>query len=188
MTNTDTNTKRKSKASERLLFDANGVETSFESAVRAVYKIPENGRSIEYVFGQNAVADRAFANFGFQTKIGNVANTVRNDKTNPGTPDDEADACDEFFAALVNNGQWREPGEARGPKYDDDILADVIFAYLSSKGIAKGDRDHYRRRLDDKSDRAKFLGAIGVKELYHQEAERRGVAKPAAPRALDDLA
>lgn len=194
MTDTDNATAAKrTKASERLMFDAAGAETSNPiDCVKAAYKIPANGHTLEYTFGTNPAMDRAFAVFGFHTKIGNVANTVRNDKTDPGTPDDEAEAIDEFFASLAS-GQWREPNEGgpRGPKYDDGVLADVIVAALAEK--AKGDAAHYVERLKDKSYRQKILTAqIGgkwVKDLYAEEATRRGIAKPQAPaRDLSDLA
>jgi hypothetical protein len=194
MTDT-TNAPARSKVSERLLFAGETETSNPADATRAVYKIPANGRSIEYKFGDNPAADRAFANFGFHTKIGNVTNTVRNDKDNQGTPDDEADAAEEFFTALNDNGLWREPSESgpRGPKYDDAILAHVIHAAFAAKGTAKGDVAHYAERLADKAYRAKVLAAAfdgtSVKDLYAAEAAARGITtKAATPRDLDDLA
>lgn len=192
MTDTSTATNGKApreKSSERLLLAADGKDVAITEAVKAIYKIPANGRSVEYVFGTNPIMDRSFAFFGFHTKLGNVANTMRNSKD--GTPDDEADVIETFFANLAN-GQWREPSDGpRGPKYDDDILADVVHAYFVGKGIAKKDRDGYHAQLTtDAGWRAKVLGAAGVKDLYLAEAEKRGVAipKPAAQRDLADLA
>jgi len=195
MTDTDnaSATAKRAKASERLMFDATGAETSNPlECAKAGYKIPATGHTLEYVFGDNPAVDRAFAVFGFHTKIGNVANTVRNDKSDPGTPDDEAEAIDDFFASLAN-GQWREPSEGgpRGPKYDDAILGDVIAKALGDK--AKGDGAHYAARLADKAYRQKILAAQingqTVKDLYAAEAAARGIAKPAAPvRDLGDLA
>lgn len=193
MTDTDTaNATRRAKASERIMLDATGDDTSNPiECHKAIYKIPANGHGLEYVFGTNPSMDRAFAVFGFHTKIGNVANTVRNDKTDPGTPDDEASAIDDFFASLAN-GQWREPGEgvARGPKYDDGVLAAVIVQLLGDK--AKGDAAHYAERLQDKAYRQKILAAAidgtTVKDAYAAEAERRGLTKPATARDLGDLA
>jgi hypothetical protein len=194
MTDT-TNAPARSKVSERLLFAGETETSNPADATRAIYKIPANGRSIEYVFGTNPAADKAFANFGFHTKIGNVTNTVRNDKDSPGTPDDEADAAEEFFATLNDSGQWREPSESgpRGPKYDDGILAAVSYNAFAAKGTAKGDVAHYAERLADKAYRAKVLAAAfdgtSVKDLYAAEAAARGITtKAATPRDLDDLA
>lgn len=194
MTDT-TSAPARSKVSERLLFKGDAECTNPADATRAVYKIPANGRSIEYVFGESPTADRAFAMFGFHTKIGNVTNTVRNDKTDPGTPDDEAEAAEEFFTALVNDGQWREPSESgpRGPKYDDAILAAILYESFTTKGTAKGDVAYYAEKLADKAYRAKVLSAAldgtPVKDLYAAEAAKRGITtKAAAPRNLDDLA
>lgn len=189
-TTTDNGPAKREKASERLLFGADGKEAEITNHTKAVYKIPANGRSVEYVFGENPVMDRAFAAFGFHTKLGNVANTVRNDKQNPGTPDDEADAVDSFFLSLSVDGQWREPSDGpRGPKYDDDILAHVVHGYAVAQGKAQGDVAFYKAKLTaDSGWRMKVLGAAGVKDLYADEAKKRGVEiKPVAQRDLGSL-
>lgn len=184
----------RAKASERLFIDANGNEVDrIEQATGARYKIPANGRSFDMQLGEAGKPETMFAVFGYHTKLGNVANTIRNDKTEPGTPDDEADTLEEFVAGVAG-GLWREPSEAgpRGPKYDDAVLAAVIHAAFTAKGTAKGDEAHYLVRLADKAYRAKVLAAAfdgtSVKDLYAAEAQRRGITTKATPRELDDLA
>lgn len=71
---------------------------------------------------------------GFHTKAGNVANTVLNDKENPGTLAQAADAIKEWIADGAN-GKWAErTGGGGGLRYDPAVVADAIAA-------AKGETD-----------------------------------------------
>lgn len=72
---------------------------------------------------------------GFHTKLGNVANTVLNDKENPGTVESAAQAIDEFLA-LMEKGTWAERvgGGGGGLRYNPDHMAAAIAE-------AKGEND-----------------------------------------------
>ena len=172
------------KASERHWIDAAGNECDMDKATGIRYVIPANGRSLDVQFADVPPAMQVAGwGFGMHTKMGNIANTVRNDKANPGTPDDEADAVEEFLASYIG-GVWREASEARGPKYDDDILADALLAMAHAKGLTDRTKDTYVTKLADKKTRAQFLAAGGVKDAYNKLAAERGVA----PRPTKDVA
>lgn len=193
MTDTDTAESGRVKASERLLLNDAGADVAITEATHAIYKIPANGRSIDYRFGVNPVADRALAFFGFHTKVGNVCNTIRNDKVKgPGTPDDEADSADEWFTALMTEGKWREAGElgARGPKYDDDVLAAALVQLAAAKGLSRTESDYAwlsSARDPQHADydamrkkRSALIASAEVKDAYRAESARRGIAQPQA--------
>lgn len=192
MSNTDTNTPSRQKASERLFIDADGNEVDkIELATGARYVIPANGKSFDMQLGKAGDPNTMFAVFGYHTKLGNVANTIRNDKTAPGRPDDEADAIEEFLES-VSGGAWREPSEGgRGPKYDDSILAAVLCDIAHKQGKTDRTPDMMLEKLKDKKFRATMLagevGGIRIKDAYAQEAERRGITKPAARDVTDAL-
>lgn len=191
----------KRKVSERTFIDANGNEVDrMEEATGARYSlVKETGRTekgepiygAEHVFdlqiGEAGKPATMFGVFGFWTKVGNVANTVLNDKDAPGTIDDAASDIDDFLRQ-AEAGVWREAGEGgvgRGPKYDNAILAVVLHAVLGA--AAKGDAAHYQARLEaDKGYRAKVVGRDDIKAAYWAEAAKRGISKPAA--ATDSLA
>lgn len=127
-----------------------------------------------------------FSQFGFVTKVGNVANSVLN-ADEPGTAADAAEEIDTFLAGIAA-GVWREPGTgaARGPKYDTAILAHVLHAMLGN--TAKGDSDHYRGRLEaDKSYRLKVVARDDIKAAYWAEVTARGGTKPDS-KPTDSLA
>lgn len=169
------------KVSERTFVDADGVEVErMEQATGARYTLAGIGKSFDKQFGEPATESTMYAIFGFWTKIGNVANTVLNDKDEPGTQEDAAEAIEEFVAQTAN-GVWREVGEGagRGPKYDNEVLALALHATLGE--AAKGDPAHYMKRLSaDKGYRAKVVSRDDVKAAYWAEQQRRGVAKPVA--------
>lgn len=180
-------TATRAKASERLFIDAAGGEVDkIEQATGARYVIPGNGKSFDVQLGEAGTLATMMAVFGYHTKLGNVANTVRNDKANPGSPDDEADAIADFMESLAS-GQWREPSEGgRGPKYDDAVLADVLTAMAAERGKTPPDGG-YLPKLADKKWRAQVLAAAGVKDAYTKLALERGIAKPASKDVSDLL-
>lgn len=183
------------KRSERAFINAEGKEVErMEQATGARYTLgsgtSENFaavRSFDIQLGEAGSPATMYAVFGFHTKIGNVANTVLNDKDEPGTVEDAAASIEEFMAS-VGGGVWREAGEGgvRGPKYDNAILAEALVRVLGS--AAKGDVGHYQARLDDpkgevdsanKGYRAKVVAQDAVKAAYWQVAAEKGINKPA---------
>lgn len=185
------------KVSERAFIDAAGAEVDrMEQATGARYTLVQAGKSFDLQLGAAGAPATMFGVFGFWTKVGNVANTVLNDKDEPGTPQDAASEIEDFLAG-VEAGTWREAGEGaigRGPKYDNDVLAHVLVAALGS--AAKGDVAYYAARLADnkgesdpanKGYRSKVIARDDIKAAYWVEMQKRGVVKPAAP-AADTLA
>lgn len=184
------------KVSDRTFIDAAGNEVEkMELASGARYTLVQAGKSFDLQIGDAGKAGTMFGIFGFWTKIGNVANTVLNDKDEPGTQDDAANEIADFLAG-VETGTWREAGEGvgRGPKYDNAVLGAVLVAALGA--AAKGDAAYYAARLDDnkgekdaanKGYRSKVIARDDIKAAYWVEMEKQGKTKPAAP-AADTLA
>lgn len=130
-----------------------------------------------------------FAQFGFVTKVGNVANSVLNGDE-PGTVDEAKADIEEFLAGLAQDPpQWREPGEgrARGPKYDKDVLASVLFAGRSADKRTGdwADVATIRQRLEDKSFYAKVRNNAGAMAGYYAEMAKRGEEQKS--ESVDDL-
>lgn len=121
-----------------------------------------------------------FSQFGFVTKVGNVANSILNGD-DPGTRTDAAAEIDEFITA-VGAGTWREPGEGgpRGPRFDKAVLAAALVSVLGAK--AQGDAASYQARLDDKAYYAKVRTNAKVMAQYH--ADMAGKAEATDAEAL----
>lgn len=138
-------------------------------------------------FEPNSPGGHMFAQFGFVTKIGNVANSVLNGDE-PGTTEDAAGDIEEFLNAIAS-GTWREPGEgrARGPKFDKDILASVLYAGRAADKRTGdwADVAAIRQRLEDKSFYAKVRNNSGAMAAYHAEMAKRGESQ--ASKTVDDL-
>ncbi len=177
------------KVSERTFVDANGVEVDrMEQATGARYTLVGIGKSFDLQIGVAGAAGTMFGVFGFWTKIGNVANTVLNDKDSPGTPDEAATEIEDFLAG-IETGTWREAGVGigRGPKYDNAVLAAVLVAALGTQ--AKGDAAYYEARLADnkgekdpanKGYRSKVIAQDDFKAAYRVEMQKRGMTMPTA--------
>jgi hypothetical protein len=183
----------RSKRSERYLIDIKGDEVDrMEQATGAGYSlVSKDGSEIQSWELQSGLPAGSpvtmHFNLGFWTKIGNVVNTVVNDKADPGTLDDAALAVVEHLENC-EKGIWREvtEGVARGPKYDKDTLAGALFAVLTAESKAKGDLASYRARLDDKSYAAKVRARTDVMAQYYKDLAAKG--ESAKVTAIDDLA
>lgn len=186
------------KRSDRYYIDSSGDEVErMELASGAGYSLVNaTGNEIqafERQFGKPADSVTMHACLGWFTKLGNVANTVLNDKTDPGTLDDAALAIVEHIE-MTDKGIWVEKTEStpRGPKYDKDILAGATLAVLTASGKAKGDLAHYRLKLDDKSYAAQVRARTDVMAQYYKDLEAKkalaGESAPAAADADDPLA
>lgn len=141
-----------------------------------------------FEFDLNSPGGHMFAQFGFVTKIGNVANSVLNG-AEPGTIEDAAGEIQDFLNGIAD-GNWREPGEsrARGPKYDKAVLAYVLFEGRSADKRTGdwADADTIQARLDnDKSFYAKVRNNQAAMAAYHAEMAKRGTA--AQSKTVDDL-
>lgn len=177
------------KVSDRAFIDSQGAEVDrMEQATGARYTLAEIGKSFDLQFGEAGQPSTMFAVFGFHTKVGNVANSVLNNKDDPGTADDAATEIADWLES-VTQGTWREGGTgiARGPKYDNDVLGLVLHGMIAAEKRA-GDAAHYAAKIAaDKGYRAKLLARDDVKTAYFAEMAKRGVAR-AEPVSIDSLA
>jgi hypothetical protein len=169
--------------SKREFLKADGsIADRMEESDGARYTLldPAGNHDLDYQFGANPNADKWFANFGFHTKVGNVANTVLNDKDEPGTPGDAAAAIKEFLAGIAA-GTWAERAAGGiAVRIDKDALAGSIVAVAESKGKT-ADYQKIRDKLE--SDPQYVRAARQVPEVATEYAKR--VGKPA--KSVDDL-
>ena len=145
--------------STRDMLDANGnVTKDWNAATGARYTLKNgaaDGHAFDLQLGEPGKPETMLAIFGFHTKIGNVANSILNDKTKPGGIDDAADAIDEWLDGL-KGGVWREKSESvGGARMDRDALAEAVVQVAESRGQmpAGVDRDtvkaKVRARIED---------------------------------------
>ena len=137
MADTTKTVKERKTVSERGYVNAeSAVVDSIEDASGGTYKLlGDGGTTFTYVHGKNPQMDAKFAIFGFHTKVGNVANTVLNDKDNPGTPADAAATITDWMAALEADGTWTSEREGGvGVRIDKDALAAAYVEYASGLG------------------------------------------------------
>lgn len=178
--------------SNRLYQDADGKKSvGPDKAGRVVYQLlAADGKSVhtEFTLDKDSPGVFPFAQFGFVTKVGNVANSVLN-ADDAGTVDDAAADIKEFLDGIAN-GLWREPGEgrAKGPKFDKDLLAEVLYqGRATDKRVGEwADTGAIRTRLDDKSFYAKVRANNGAMAAYYKALAERG--EQASPASVDDLA
>jgi hypothetical protein len=146
---TETESSRK-RVSKRDFLDADGnVCERMEEASGARYTLldPNGNHEFEMLFGEPGRAETMFAIFGFHTKIGNVANTVLNDKNDPGSPSDAAEEV-RAFMQLAEAGKWAERTGTVGARVDRDALTAAIVEFAAGKGQTK-DPVAVRQALDD---------------------------------------
>lgn len=128
--------KRKT-VSKRDQIDANGNPVSkIEEATGARYTLlglKGGNRDFDIQLGEAGKATTMFAIFGAWTKIGNVVNSVLNDKDDPGTPDEAAGEV-EAFLALAEQGKWAERSATVGAKVDKALLAAIIAEWAAGQG------------------------------------------------------
>jgi len=145
----DGKTERK-RVSKRAFLTVNGGEAErMEDASGARYTLlGSGGGDYDYTFGEDSAADKMFAIFGFHTKIGNVANTVLNDKEDPGSTHDASVVIEEFIA-LTKAGKWAERAVgAPGSRVDKDALAAAVVEVAQAKGQTKNE-SAVRAKLED---------------------------------------
>lgn len=186
-TDAATPTTSRAKVSERSYIDASGNEVDrMEQATGGRYALPGISKAWDLQFGAAGAASTMLAIMGMHTKLGNIVNTVKNDKKNPGTLEEAAGEIDEFLQDIAA-GIWRESeGAARAPKFDNAILGAALVTYLA--GTAKGDAAYYQQRLEsDKAYRSKVIASTDVKLAYEAECKARGIAGRPQPKP-DELA
>jgi hypothetical protein len=177
--------KKRKEVSKRSFLNVDSSEAeSIDAATGARYELlaPSGNIVLDYKFGDDSDFDRKCALFGYHTKIGNVANTVLNDKDEPGSPQDAAAAIREFIQkAQGADGVWADKTGGVGARVDKDALADSIHAVGTAAGKAVKPVAEIRARLE--SDQAYLRMARQVPEVAAEYATRVGkVAK-----TVDDL-
>jgi len=178
------------KVSQRAYLTGDNSKSVGPAADGAVeYQLLNTGGEVHktFRFDPTSPGGHMFAQFGFVTKVGNVANSVLNGDE-PGSIDDAATDIEEFLQSIAN-GTWREPGEsrARGPKYDKAVLAYVLFAGRSAEKRTGewADEATVLARLEDKSFYAKVRNNAAAMAAYHAEMAKRG--ESAGTKTVDDL-
>lgn len=178
----DEKSKRK-QVSKRSFITEDGDEAErMEEAQGARYTLlgTKDGETHFDEIFDNAKSMRMFAIFGFHTKIGNVANTVLNDKNDPGTPDDAAEAIQAFIDD-VNAGTWADRTGGVGARIDKDALAGaVVDAYAAATPPKVVDYAKVRELLEDPANVKKFRQIPEVQKAYNVRLGK-------APKTLDDL-
>ncbi len=137
------------RIASRNMIDASGnVTKDIMAATGAQYIYRPTGSKVERQFGSPG-PETACAIFGYLTKIGNVVNSIVNADDYDGEADPVSQA--QTWDADLGKGIWREKAEGVGrtSKFDKDLLAMVLIDKLGAN--AKGDVQHYRERLDDRS-------------------------------------
>ena len=165
---TTTSVKARGPASVRIAIDANGnpaESMSSATGARFIHLIsalkanpkwnketdsPPAGTFVDIQFGNAGSPATMYGIFGFQTKSGNIANTINNGDKG----DREANPIPQIeeFIAKVESGEWPDKGEGLGGvRYDKDMLAQAI-------ANAKGESNSapYRAKIEnDKVDSVK---------------------------------
>lgn len=137
-TDTDTNEKpsRKQVSKRSYLLQDGSEAERIEEATGARYTLlggADGNIDFDQQFGEAGKLETMCAIFGFHTKVGNVANTVLNDKQDPGTPDDAADAIREFLSS-ASGGTWAERTGGVAVRIDKDALAGAVVDAFAAAG------------------------------------------------------
>lgn len=125
--------KRKTVSKRDFIDAAGAVVDKIEEAAGSRYVLLDPATPGGHVFdvqcGTPGLLLTMAAIFGLQTKIGNVANTVLNDKDEPGTPADAAAAITEWLNQPHDSFTWAErAGGVGGARVDKQALAGAIVA------------------------------------------------------------
>lgn len=137
-------TSKRKSVSKRSFIDQAGTEVDkIEEATGSRYVLldPAGNHTFDYQCGEAGKLATMAAIFGLQTKIGNVANTVLNDKDEPGTPADAAGAIKEWLTQ-VEGGLWAERTTGGpGVRVDKPALAGAIVAVAIAAGKATAEQE-----------------------------------------------
>ena len=173
--------KRKS-VSKRSYLKADGSEAErIEEASGGRYTLldPAGNHDFDQQFGEAGKLETMCAIFGFHTKVGNVANTVLNDKEDAGSPADAAAAIKEFLTSAAG-GTWAERSTVVGARIDKDALASAIVEVAQAAGKVAA-YDKIRQRLEE--DATYVRAARQVPAVATAYATRVGKAA----KTVDDL-
>lgn len=173
---------KRKQVSKRLYIDAAGAEVDhIEEATGARYVLlnPNGNVNFDEQLGDAGKLATMCAIMGFVTKVGNVANTVLNDKDEPGTFDDASAAIQAFIdSAKASPPVWAERSTGvPGAKVDRDALAGAICEVGQAAGkIAAADVDAMYAKVREKleSDPAYLRGVRQIPDVARAYATRVG--------------
>jgi len=176
---------KREQIAEHAYLDANGaVQENIEHAAGIRYVDKATGKSFDYLI-PGAVAGSVatmLAIFGAKTKATNAASAARQArKRDAQFTTDDVDYIAEIFGE-IKDGQWEKPsdGTKREPKYDLDVLTQVIVDVLAKAGKSQ-DPLKMRERLE--SDLAFRRGALSRSDIRDEYNSRVGKTE----KPLDDL-
>lgn len=176
-----TNSKRKS-VSKRSYLGTDGSEADrIEEATGARYTLlggADGNIDFDMQFGEAGKLETMCAIFGFHTKVGNVANTVLNDKNDPGSPDEAAEAIREFLTG-AQAGTWAERTGGVAVKIDKDALAGAVVEAFEAKGKTV-EYSKVRELLENPVKVRQYRQVPEIAEAYNRKVGK-------APKTLDDI-
>ncbi len=177
----DGSEKKRKQVSKRVLMTGGAEAESMDDADGANYILLDSAgnHDFPYRFGDDEAFDRKCAIFGYLTKIGNVANTVLNDKEEPGSASDAAQEIREWIAGKV----WAARSEGGGgTRIDKDALAAAYVEWAAEQGVEK-DIAKVREALEDSPQTVRKLRADpAIRAKY----DARVGKAPATPQSLLD--
>lgn len=167
---------RKEVSSRDFLDTAGNVVDKIEEATGARYTLKETGQNFDMQFGEAGKPGTMFAIFGFHTKVGNVVNTVLNDKNEPGDATDAGASATEFLT-LIQQGKWAERAAGGAAvRIDKDALANAIVTVAQNSTPPKQvDQAAIRQKLED--DPTFVRTARQVPAIAQEYAKLTGKAK-----------
>lgn len=185
-----TESKRK-QVSKRLYIAADGSEVDHieeASGARYVLLNPAGNVTFDEQLGTAGQLATMCAIMGFVTKVGNVANTVLNDKDEPGDFDDASAAIKAFIdSAKATPPVWAERSTGvPGAKVDRDALAGAIVEVATAAGkcdAAGADALYAKVRAKLEDDPAYLRGVRQVPDVARAYATRVGKAA----KSIDDF-
>lgn len=188
--------KRKSVSKRSFINSAGNEVDTIEEATGSRYVLldPAGNHSFDYQCGEAGKLVTMAAIFGLQTKIGNVANTVLNDKDEPGTPADAAAAIKEWLTQ-VEGGTWAERTTGGpGARVDKPALAGAIVAVAIASGKADAANeatlfDTISKRLEEGWTERNLTGAQYIRQVRQVPAVAQEYATRVGKQAksIDDM-
>lgn len=186
-------TSTKKKVSLRSFLAADGSECDrIEEAQGARYVLlaPNGNKTFDHMFsGKIGTLDVMAGIMGFHTKVGNVANTVLNDKSDDGdpTPDAAATAIAAWYAGATDetDPQWAERSTGvPGSRIDKDALAGAIVLVMESDGK----KLNYAKVRDKLENEPQFVRAARQDvRIANEYAKRTGKATKSVADLLGGL-
>lgn len=175
--------KKERKAEHEYINAAGEVVENIEDATGIVYRDKATGEVFTHQFGNGEAGDplTMFAVFGAKTRAINAGSGARQARAKATAAELATMPSDVAYMTQVfgecKTGQWAAPadGTARGPKYDLDVLAQVLVAEMQRIG-KNPDLAVARKRLGE--DLAFRRGVVQVPEVLAAYTAAMGKTAP----------